>query len=208
MSKPKRNRTTPLTFHISSWQVLPFLEYPPHLLPLRSSPNQPSLSHLHLLHLTCHHYLSHLLPPWPPLPNPLNYILGPSKPIIAPLKPQDNGSMCYRCLGPPAFFHHPTLFTVPFLVGHDNQGQRNLLRDLGPIYRWWCSEHHLLKAESTASLLSHFLFILDLFISSSAWLCLILLSHHYAYTLASAWLTYPPSLVIMLTLICHSHLLL
>ena len=109
---------------------------------------------------------------------------------------------------PPAFFHHPALSTIPFLMGYDNQWQRDLLGDLESVCRQWCSEHHLLKAESTASLLSYFLFISDLFILSSAWLCHILLSHHHAYTLVSAWLTHPPSLIIMLTLICHFCLLL
>ena len=52
---------------------------------------------------------------------------------------------CYRCLGPPAFFLSPTLSTVPLSIGHDNQQQRDPLRDLGPIHRWWCSEHCLLR---------------------------------------------------------------
>ena len=93
-------------------------------------------------------------------------------------------------------------------MGCDNQWQRDLLGDLESVRRQWCSEHCLLKAESTASLLSYFLFISDLFILSSVWLCHVLLSHHHAYTLASAWLTHPPSLVIMLTLICRFCLLL
>ena len=75
---------------------------------------------------------------------------------------------CYRCLRPPAFFCHPTLSTIPFLMEHDNQQWRDLLKDLGPVRRQWCSEHYLLKAESTISLLSHFFFILYLFISLSA----------------------------------------
>ena len=114
----------------------------------------------------------------------------------------------YRYLGPPAFFHHPVLSTVPFLMGHDNQWWRDLLGDQGPVCRWWCSEHHLLKAESTASFLSHLPFILDLFILLSAWLCCTLPSCHHAYTLVSAWMTCHLPLIIMLTLICHSHLLL
>ena len=97
---------------------------------------------------------------------------------------------CYRCLGPPTFFLYSILSTIPLSMGHDNQWQRDLFGDLGSVCRWWCSKHHLLKAESIASLLSHFLFILDLFIS------------------LSAWLTHPSSFVIMLTLICHFHLLL
>ena len=115
---------------------------------------------------------------------------------------------CYRHLGLPTFFPYPALSTVPLSVGHNNQWWRDLLRDLRPICRWWCSEHHLLRAESTASLLSHFLFILDSFISLSAWLCLVSLSHHHAYAPASAQLTHPLPLVIMLTLICHFCLLL
>ena len=107
---------------------------------------------------------------------------------------------CYRCLGSPTFFHHPALSTIPFFMKHDNQWLRDLLRDLGPVYRWWCFKHHLLKAESTASFLSHFLFISDLFISLSIWLCNALLSHHHAYALALAQLTHSPSLIIMLTL--------
>ena len=39
-------------------------------------------------------------------------------------------------------------------MGHNNQWQRDLLRDLESICRWQCSEHHLLKAESITSLLS------------------------------------------------------
>ena len=109
----------------------------------------------------------------------------------------------YRCLGPPTFFCHPALFTIPFLMGHDNQQQRDHLGDLGPVHRQWCSEHRLLKAESTTSLLSHFFFILDLFILSSSWSCHVLLSCHQAYAPISAWLTHPLSLVIMLTLICY-----
>ena len=115
---------------------------------------------------------------------------------------------CYRYLGPPTFFHHPALSTIPFLMGHDNQQWRDFLGDLGPICRWRCFKHHLLKAESTASFLSYFLFISDLFISLSAWLCHASLSCHYACTLALAQLTHSLSLIIMLTLICHFHLLL
>ena len=54
-------------------------------------------------------------------------------------------AMCYRCLGPPTFFPYPALSTIPLLVGPDNQWWRNLLRDPGPVHRWWCSKHHLLK---------------------------------------------------------------
>ena len=53
--------------------------------------------------------------------------------------------MCYRCLGPPTFFPHSILSTIPFSMRYDNQWWRNLLRDLGPVHRWWCSKHHLLK---------------------------------------------------------------
>ena len=39
-------------------------------------------------------------------------------------------------------------------MGHDNQQWRDLLGDLGSVCRCQCSEHCLLKAESTAPLLS------------------------------------------------------
>ena len=120
----------------------------------------------------------------------------------------DSPGMVLQMSGTPHLFSFPTLSAVPLSMGHDNQWWRDLLGDLGPICRWRCSEHHLLRAESTASLFFHFLFISDLFISLSAWLCLVPLSCHHAYALASAWLTHPPLLVIMLTLICHFCLLL
>ena len=56
---------------------------------------------------------------------------------------------CYGHLGPPTFFLSPTLSTVPLLVECDDQQWRDLLRDLGPVCRQWCSKHCLLKAEST-----------------------------------------------------------
>ena len=56
-----------------------------------------------------------------------------------------NTTRYYRRLGSPYLFPHPVLSTIPLLVGHDNQWQRNLLRDLGPVCRWWCSKYHLLK---------------------------------------------------------------
>ena len=108
---------------------------------------------------------------------------------------------------PPAFFHHPALSTIPFLMGYDNQWQRDLLGDLGPVCRWWCSKHHLLKAESIA-FPPYFLSFLDLFISSSAWLYHALPSYHHAYAFTSAQLTNPLSLIITLTFLCHSCLLL
>ena len=115
---------------------------------------------------------------------------------------------CYRCLGPPTFFCSPTLSAVPLSVGHDNQQWRDLLRDLEPICRWWCSKHCLLKAESITSFSFCFLFISDLFMLSLAWLHHISPSCHHAYVFVSARLTHPLSLVIMLTLICYSCLLL
>ena len=54
-------------------------------------------------------------------------------------------AQCYRCLGPSTFFHHSILPTIPLPMGYDNQWWRDLLRDLGLVYRWWCSEHYLLK---------------------------------------------------------------
>ena len=50
----------------------------------------------------------------------------------------------YRCLEPSTFSPHPILPTIPLLVRYDNQQQRNLLRDLGPLHRQQCSEHCLL----------------------------------------------------------------
>ena len=113
-----------------------------------------------------------------------------------------------QTFGTPHLFLSPTLSTVLPPVGHDNQQQRDLLRDLGPIHRWRHSKHCLLKAESITSFFSYFLFILDLFMLLSAWLSHVLPSCHHAYTFALAWLTHPLSLIIMLTPICHSHLLL
>ena len=53
--------------------------------------------------------------------------------------------------GIPAFFLTSPLPTVPSPMGHDHKQQRDLFGDLGSICRWRCSEHHLLKAESTTS---------------------------------------------------------
>ena len=44
-------------------------------------------------------------------------------------------SGCYRCLEPPTFFSHFILPTIPLPMEHDNQQQRDLLRDLGPVHR-------------------------------------------------------------------------
>ena len=77
---------------------------------------------------------------------------------------------CYRCLGLPTLFPHPILSTIPLPMEHDNQWQRDLLRDLGSVCRWQCSEHHLLKAESTTPLLS---------ISFSFWTYLYHCQHDY-----------------------------
>ena len=83
---------------------------------------------------------------------------------------------CYRYLGPPTFFSHSVLPTVPLSMEHDNQRWRDLLGDLGPVCRWRCSEHCLLKKLSPLSLSSSISFSFSgLFISSSAWLCLTLL---------------------------------
>ena len=153
-----------------------------------------------------------------PIDSTLESLLSEEEPLFLDLdinvqtqEEQDNTldlSHYYRHLGLPIFFLSPALSTVPLSVGHDNQRQRDLLRDLGPIHRWWCSKHCLLKAESIASFSSYLLFISDLFLLLSAWLCHISPSCHHAYTFVSAQLTHPLSLVIMLTLICHSRLLL
>ena len=109
---------------------------------------------------------------------------------------------------PLTFFPHPALSTVPLPIGLDNQWWRDLLRDLGPVHRWRYSKHFRLKAESIDFPPSHFLSFSDLFILSSAWLHHKLPSCHHANTFVSAWLTHPLSLIIMLTLLCHFHLLL
>ena len=67
--------------------------------------------------------------------------------------PSSTSMNCYRHLGPPTFFPHPIFPTVPLSIEHDNQQQRDFLRDLKPVHRWQCSKHHPLKAESTTSLL-------------------------------------------------------
>ena len=68
-------------------------------------------------------------------------------------------SIYYRCLGPPIFFPHPILPAVPLPMGHDNQQQRDLLGDLGPVCRWQYSEHHLLKRLSPLPLSSPIFFL-------------------------------------------------
>ena len=80
-------------------------------------------------------------------------------------------TLCYRCLEPPTFFPYSVLSTSPLSMGHDNQQQRDLLRDLGPIHRQWCYKHCLLKAESITSLL---------LISFSFWTYLYCYQHDYA----------------------------
>ena len=52
---------------------------------------------------------------------------------------------CHRYLGSPTFFLSPVLPTISFSKEYDNQRQRDLLRDLGPIYRWQCSKPYLLR---------------------------------------------------------------
>ena len=85
--------------------------------------------------------------------------------------PQTDGEMkcyCYRCLGPPTFFPHSVLPTVPLSMGHDNQWQKDLFGDLGPVRRWQCSEHCLLKGWVHCLSSSISFSFLDLFISSPA----------------------------------------
>ena len=84
----------------------------------------------------------------------------------------------------------------------NNEG--DLLEDLGPVHRWWCSEHRLSKAESTAplSLLFHFHFRLIYILISIIITCTT--SHHHAYTLMSAWSPHFPHFITMFTIICHS----
>ena len=96
---------------------------------------------------------------------------------------------CYRSLGPPTFFQPPTLSAVPTAMGHDHQWWRDLCRDLGAIYRQWCSKHHLLKLSPTTS------FLFSFYISFWTYLY----SCQYNYALHSF-------LVIMLTLWhCHNY---
>ena len=144
----------------------------------------------------------------PPITSKTDALFVTALTLLALLYPYSPRPTCYRCLGPPTFFLFPTLSTIPLSMGHDNQQWRDLLRDLGPICRWWCSKHHLLKAKSTASLSSYFLFISDLFMLLSAWLHHASPSCHHAYPLASAWMTHHLLLVIMLTLLYHFCLLL
>ena len=51
----------------------------------------------------------------------------------------------YRCLEPSTFSPHPILPTIPLPIGYDSQQWRDLCRDLGPVRRWRCSKHCLLK---------------------------------------------------------------
>ena len=114
---------------------------------------------------------------------------------------------CYRYLGHPAFFPHPILPTIPLPMGHDNQRQRDLLRDLEPVHRWWCSKHHFLKGwvhYPSSPSFSFYFGLIYIIISMimphttlyhhtytlvSAWSMPHTTSHHYAYTLMSAWST-------------------
>ena len=142
---------------------------------------------------------------WPCLSN-LFHASQPFCIVTSPKKHSSKLSMCYRCLGPPTFFPYPILSTTPLPMGHDNQQWRDLLGDLGPVYRWWCSKHCLLKGWVHCLFLCLFHFILDLFIFSSAWLLptslliimlilpcqyswLVLLFHNYAYSHVSFPLT-------------------
>ena len=68
--------------------------------------------------------------------DPLALSATPPPPSSPDSSPPGSPCSCYRCLGPP---------TVPLPMGHDNQQWRDLLKDLGPIHRWQCSEHCLLK---------------------------------------------------------------
>ena len=111
-------------------------------------------------------------------------------------------STCYRCLGPPTFFPHPILSTVPLPMEHDNQRWRDLLGDLGPVCRWWCSKYCLLKGW-VYHLSFHFLFTLGLIYIIISLIAPCTASHRHAYTLVSAQLTHPSLLIIMLTSICH-----
>ena len=104
-------------------------------------------------------------------------------------------------------------------MGHDSQRQRNLLGDLGPIRRWQCSKHCLLRL-SPPLLLSPISFSFQTYLSSRqhdyAVHCL-LISMIMPYTafissclcLSVSMNDSPPTLlIIMLILMCHSCLLL
>ena len=104
---------------------------------------------------------------------------------------------------PSSFFPHPILSTIPLLVEHDNQWQRNLLRDLGPVYRRQCSEHCLLKGWVHCPFPFYFHFIFGLIYIIISMIAPHTASHHHTYTLVSAWLTHPFHLIIILTLMCH-----
>ena len=114
---------------------------------------------------------------------------------------------CYRYLGPPTFFPHSIFPTAPLPMEHDNQWWRDLLGDLGPVHRWQCFKHHLLKGwvHHFSSFLFSFHFGLICIIISMIMPCTA--SCHHAYTLVSAWLTHSSLLMIMLTLTCHFCLL-
>ena len=93
-------------------------------------------------------------------------------------------------------------------MGHDNQQWRDLLGDLEPIHRQWCSEHCLLRL-SPLLLFPSISFSFQTYLSSCqhnyAMHCLhvimLMLEHQHK------WLTTHP-LIIMLTLMYHSCLLL
>ena len=118
-------------------------------------------------------------------------------------------SVCYRCLGPPIIFLTPILSAAPHPVGHDHKQWGDLLQDLRSVYRWQCSEHHLLKRLSPLPYFtSHFIFFFRLIyflvsmitshiaFSSSCWrLCIGMIMlpsplHNHAYCYVSSLFTY------------------
>ena len=123
-----------------------------------------SFSHQQLPLLTNHEIWTSVLP-------------TPQKNLPSSSLLQTSGTLC--------LFPTSAIFTVPHPMGHDHKQWRDLFRDLEPVHRWWCSKHRLLKAKSIAFFFSISHFISNLFIFSSALLCL------------------TPLLVIMLMLSCQ-----
>ena len=77
-------------------------------------------------------------------------------------------------------------------------------RCLGPVCRWQCSKHRLLKGWVHCLFLFPFHFIFGFIYILVSIITPYTTSHHHAYTLMSAWLTHPFHFIIMLPLMCHS----
>ena len=179
------------SFALGKWTIIFLCRSPTFLWPTPSL-----LSSCHLLQQLSHHQCQLKFACWERQSSHLK--LSSRRGLLCHPHPY-----CYRCLGLPTFFLHSILSTKPLPMGYDNQQQRDLLGDLGPVYRWQCSKHCFLKdwvyCFSSFPFPFHFQ-TFYIFISLNmpyTALC------HYAYTLVSAWLTHLPFFIIMLTPMCH-----